>query len=58
MDSTSIAMVIVVAIAIAGFIAYQHFEAQRRAAAARDPASLIGSGIGNLVSGIIGAATS
>lgn len=54
---TAIAMAAVVVIAIGGFIAYQYVQQQAAAQARRDPATLIGQGIGSLVSGIIGAAS-
>lgn len=54
---TAIAMAAVVAIAIAGFIAYQYVQQRAAAERARDPATQIGQGIGSLVSGIVGAAT-
>ena len=53
---TIIALVVVVALAI-GVVWYQMKSAADAAAAARDPAQQLGSGIGSLVSGIAGLVT-
>lgn len=50
------AMAAVVVIAIVGFLFVQYQQQQAAAQRSRDPATLIGSGIGQLVSGIAGAA--
>lgn len=50
------AMAAVVVIVIIAFLAIQYQQQQAAAQRARDPATLIGSGIGQLVSGIAGAA--
>lgn len=51
------AMAAVVVIALVGFMLYQYQQAQLAAQRTRDPATLIGSGIGQLVGGIVAAAT-
>lgn len=53
----TITIVVVVVLAFAAIIVSRELDARRRAAASSDPAALIGSGLGQLVSGIIGAAT-
>lgn len=50
------AMAAVVVIVIVAFLAVQYQQQQLAAQRARDPATLIGSGLGQLVSGIVGAA--
>lgn len=50
-------IVAVILISFGAFVAMQQLEARRRAEQSRDPAALIGSGIGNLVAGIVEAAT-
>lgn len=57
MDKTiAYAMAAVVIIAIIGVLLVQYQQQQLAAQRARDPATLIGSGLGQLVSGIVGAA--
>jgi hypothetical protein len=51
------AMAAVVVIALIGFMAYQYMQQQAAAQRARDPGLLLGQGIGNVVSGIVGLAT-
>lgn len=50
------AMAAVVLVAIVGFLFMQYQQQQLLAQRARDPATLIGSGLGQLVSGVVGAA--
>lgn len=57
MDKTAvIGMVIVVVIAIVGFMLYNYQVQQAARARAMDPGQQIAGGIGNLVGGIIGIA--
>lgn len=51
----AVTMAAVVIVAIGGIIAFQWFQAQQQAAQRRDPASLIGRGAGDLISGILAA---
>ena len=51
------AMAAVVVIALVAFFAWQYQQQQLAAQRTRDPATLIGSGIGQLVGGIVAAAT-
>lgn len=55
-NSVAWAMAAVVVIAIVGFMWYNYQQQQIALQRSRDPANLIGSGIGSLVSGIVGAA--
>lgn len=50
------AMAAVVVIALVGFMAYTYQQQQLAAQRTRDPALLLGGGIGQVVSGIVGLA--
>lgn len=53
-SSVAWAMAAVVVIALVGFMAYTYQQQQLLAMRARDPATLLGSGLGQLVTGIAG----
>lgn len=54
-NQTAWAMAAVVVTAVVAVLAYQYMQQQAAAARARDPATLIGQGVGSLVSGIVAA---
>lgn len=51
------AMAVVVIVAVLAILGYQYMQQQLAAQRARDPGTLLGQGIGNVVTGIVGLAT-
>ena len=57
MDQQTVILLVLVGVLVVGFIMYQRQQAELAAARARtSSAGLIGSGVGNLLAGILGAA--